>query len=73
MSSAACRLADHQSAAVESLDRLLGRYGGAILADEPGLGKSFVAAEIARRHENVELIVPASLVAQWDETLRHFG
>ena len=70
-------LAEHQLVAVERLDRLLSSYGGAILADEPGLGKSFVAAELARRESMrggaIECVVPASLVRQWEETLARFG
>jgi superfamily II DNA or RNA helicase len=66
-------LAAHQLEAVERIGQLLHRYGGAILADEAGLGKSFVAAAVARQHRDVELIVPASLVPQWRDTLRDFG
>ena len=73
----ASRLAEHQLVAVERLERLLDRYGGAILADEPGLGKSFVAAELARRGtmrgQTIECIVPASLVPQWEQTFARFG
>lgn len=68
-------LAPHQRDAVERVLALLDRYGGAILADDVGLGKSFVAAAVARasgEHET-ELIVPAPLVAQWRETARAFG
>ena len=70
-------LADHQSAAVRRAIEIIERRGGILLADDPGLGKSFVAAEIARREQErggtIELIVPAPLVAQWNETLRRFG
>lgn len=67
-------LAEHQRSAVERLCVSLDRLGGGILADEPGMGKSFVAAEIARRSgRRVELIVPASLVPQWEETAAAFG
>ena len=70
-------LAEHQLEAVERIEEILRRYGGALLADEPGLGKSFVAAEVARREitrgASVELVVPASLVPQWSATLRSFG
>src|SRR5213076_1008794 len=52
---------------------LLDRYGGAILADDVGLGKSYVAAAVAATMRcAVEVIVPASLVPQWRETLRTF-
>jgi superfamily II DNA or RNA helicase len=70
-------LAEHQRDAVRLASEILDRCGGAILADEPGLGKSFIAAEIARCEEqrgaSIEAIVPASLVGQWHETLRRFG
>ncbi len=56
---------------------VLAARGGVLLADEPGLGKSFVAAAIAaewqRRGAAIDLVVPAGLVAQWCETLRDFG
>lgn len=69
-------LAEHQLDAAERLVPLLRRYGGAILADEPGLGKSFVAADVARRWwiagAKIEVVVPASLVDQWRDTLRRF-
>ncbi len=70
-------LAEHQrSAAVRALG-VLDAHGGVILADEPGLGKSFVAAavaaEFAERGAAVDVIVPAGLVSQWSETLRRFG
>jgi superfamily II DNA or RNA helicase len=70
-------LAPHQCAAVTRALSLIARYGGAILADDVGLGKSFVAASVAahfqRRGSAVEMIVPASLIAQWRETLRDFA
>jgi len=69
-------LAPHQCSAVERALALIARYGGAILADDVGLGKSYVAARVAaewqRRGSDVEIVVPASLVAQWRETLREF-
>src|SRR5687768_17389713 len=66
-------LAAHQTgAAARALD-LLSRYGGVLLADDVGLGKSFVAAEVMRRFVGeCELIVPAALVTQWRETLAQF-
>ena len=61
-------LADHQIDAVERALEILGAFGGVILADDVGLGKSFIAAEIARRlRYETELIVPASLIQQWRE------
>jgi len=64
-------LAPHQLDALDRLMQLLDLRGGAILADDVGLGKSFVAAAVAcamrQRGYDVTLIVPASLVAQWRE------
>jgi len=66
-------LAPHQTEAVARALLELERRGGVILADEVGLGKSFVAAEVIRRLGlEAELIVPAALVAQWRETLAQF-
>ncbi len=70
-------LAPHQSEAVARILALLERYGGAILADDVGLGKSYVAtavaAEMQSRRCAIEIIVPAALIAQWRDTLRDFG
>ncbi|HEX8154008.1 MAG TPA: DEAD/DEAH box helicase [Thermoanaerobaculia bacterium] len=65
-------LAEHQSEAVARCRELLGRYGGALLADEVGLGKSFVAAAVAKEFAEVELIVPVALIEQWRATLARF-
>ena len=68
-------LAPHQRDAVDRIRILLDRFQGAILADEVGLGKSFVAAAVAvaLSSNTIEVIVPASLVDQWKETLGDFG
>ncbi|HVE70886.1 MAG TPA: helicase-related protein [Thermoanaerobaculia bacterium] len=66
-------LAAHQNEAAARALELLRAHRGAVLADEPGLGKSFVAAEVMRAFDEVDLIVPAALVAQWRETLEQFG
>ncbi len=70
-------LAEHQRAAAASTIDLLTRYRAAILADDVGLGKSFVASEVARYFQSlgtaIELVVPATLVRQWRETLTSFG
>lgn len=65
-------LAAHQTDAVERVLELLSTRRGALLADDVGLGKSFIAAEVMRRFDRVDLIVPAALVEQWRETLRSF-
>ncbi|HEY5610847.1 MAG TPA: DEAD/DEAH box helicase, partial [Thermoanaerobaculia bacterium] len=69
-------LAPHQATAVSRLLAMLEWRRGAILADDVGLGKSYVAAGVAReliaRGIDVDIIAPASLVAQWKETLQAF-
>jgi len=65
-------LAAHQTDAVERVLNLLSTRRGALLADDVGLGKSFIAAEVMRRFDRVDLIVPAALVEQWRETLQSF-
>jgi SNF2 family DNA or RNA helicase len=67
-------LAEHQLVAAARVRELLRTRGGAILADEVGLGKSYVAAAVARAWRGpVELVLPAGLVAQWRGTLMQFG
>jgi superfamily II DNA or RNA helicase len=70
-------LAPHQREAVSRALALIARHDGAILADDVGLGKSYVAAciaaELQRRGSRVEIVVPASLVSQWRETLCDFN
>jgi superfamily II DNA or RNA helicase len=70
-------LAPHQREAVTRALALIARHGGAILADDVGLGKSYVAAcvatELQRRGSRVEIVVPASLVSQWRDTLCDFA
>jgi Helicase conserved C-terminal domain len=66
-------LAPHQVPAAERLCALLGRYGGALLADAPGLGKSYVALAVALAvGEPFALVVPAVLVEQWRALLARF-
>jgi superfamily II DNA or RNA helicase len=70
-------LAPHQREAVSRALALIARYGGTILADDVGLGKSYVAARVAAelqcRGSCVEIVVPASLVSQWRDTLCYFN
>ncbi|HEX4560928.1 MAG TPA: hypothetical protein VH113_03775, partial [Gemmatimonadales bacterium] len=66
-------LAVHQRPAALRLAAIVARYGGAVLADAPGLGKSYVALAVAlMRSEPFALVVPAVLVRQWRQLCRHF-
>src|SRR5256886_4715752 len=66
-------LAAHQRPAADRLTAILERYGGALLADAVGLGKSYVALAVAlARSEPFTLVVPGVLVPQWRALLaRH--
>jgi len=67
-------LAPHQVPAAARLTTIMARHGGALLADEVGLGKSYVALAVAlARHEPFTLVVPAVLVSQWRDLLTRFG
>src|SRR5881394_1224372 len=67
-------LAPHQIPAAERLSAIIRRHGGALLADEVGLGKSYVALAVAlARQEPYALVVPAVLVSQWRDLLNRFG
>ena len=59
-------LAPHQAPAARRLTAIIARYGGAVLADAVGLGKSYVALAVARMLGGpFTLVVPAVLVDQW--------
>ena len=58
-------LKPHQVDAVHRLRTALHAYGGALLADAPGLGKTFVALAVARDYCGAVVAGPAALRAQW--------
>jgi len=65
-------LLDHQRAAVSRLCELLGCWGGAILADSTGLGKTYVALAVAAvRSGGTTVVAPAALRDQWLDAARH--
>lgn len=58
------------------IDRI-NQYGGVIIADVVGLGKSIIASAIAfnmaqKEHLNVVIISPPHLMTQWEEYQAHF-
>lgn len=59
-------LLPHQVAALDWLRPRLARYGGALLADPPGLGKTYVALAVAAEQQLVPLVIaPAALRQRW--------
>lgn len=73
----AAGLASHQLRAYERACSILDRYGGVIIADSVGLGKTFVALRLlARARSNSEravVIVPAALRGQWERELQYLS
>ncbi len=69
-------LAAHQASAAARLAAILSVFPGAILADEVGMGKSWIAAAMAReeirRGRAVEILAPASLLEMWTGVLEQF-
>ena len=59
----------HQRSAVARIRRQLANYGGALLCDEVGLGKTYVALAIAEEHDPVTVIAPAALSGMWRQAL----
>ncbi len=66
-------LRPHQVSAVGRLRSALSEMGGALLADEAGLGKTYVAAALAREALHPLIIAPAALRPMWMEALRRSG
>jgi superfamily II DNA or RNA helicase len=67
-------LAPHQATAAARLKEIIGRWGGALLADAAGLGKSYVALAVAAASgQPATLMVPAVLVPQWRALAARLG
>jgi superfamily II DNA or RNA helicase len=66
----AITLRPHQREAVERLRQALADHGGALLADDVGLGKTYVATALAREYECVLVVAPAALRDMWVGALR---
>jgi hypothetical protein len=63
----------HQVDAVVRIRSALGRLQGALLADDVGLGKTFVALAVARDYECAHVLAPAALVPMWRDAARRTG
>ena len=63
-------LLPHQRGAARQVAARLATFGGALLADAVGLGKTYVALAVATRYPSAAAIVPAALVAQWRRVAR---
>lgn len=61
----AVRLLPHQVRAVERLPGIIARFGGAMLCDAVGVGKTYVALAIAARYDRCIVVAPAVLRDMW--------
>jgi superfamily II DNA or RNA helicase len=66
-------LRSHQVDAVRRLRAIIGRHGGALLCDEVGLGKTYVALAVARFHARPLVVAPASLQPMWLDSAHRAG
>ncbi len=58
-------LKPHQQWAVTRAEAALEEFGGVLLCDDVGLGKTFVATAIARRFDHTLIVAPAALSSMW--------
>lgn len=66
-------LRDHQHEAVAQLTRILAEYRGALLADDVGLGKTFVALAVSRQYDTVHVVAPVTLLPTWRSAAARAG
>lgn len=66
-------LRPHQQSAVDRVRHAISQYGGALLADEVGLGKTFVAIALIRDARHALVVAPAALRDIWRDALDRGG
>ena len=63
----------HQLSAVTRLEAAIERFNGAMLCDDVGMGKTYVAIAVARRFAKVLVVIPAALAPMWHSALSRTG
>lgn len=63
----------HQCQAVRRLRTIVALHGGALLADEVGLGKTYVALALVAEMEHPVVVAPASLRTMWQRASERCG
>ncbi|MDQ6768569.1 MAG: DEAD/DEAH box helicase [Gemmatimonadota bacterium] len=66
-------LQPHQLSAVARIEGALDEFGGALLCDEVGMGKTFVALAVARPYSRRLVVAPAALAQMWSQALEATG
>ncbi|HJP60424.1 MAG TPA: SNF2-related protein [Gemmatimonadaceae bacterium] len=59
----------HQLSALRRLDEAIDEFNGALLCDEVGMGKTYVALAVSRRFSKRLIVAPAALVSMWEAAL----
>jgi hypothetical protein len=62
-------LRPHQQSAVGRAEAALEEFGGVLIGDDVGMGKTFVATAIARRYAHSLIVAPAALASMWRDAL----
>jgi superfamily II DNA or RNA helicase len=62
-------LKPHQQSAVTRAEEALEEFGGVLICDDVGMGKTFVATAIAHRFSHSLVIAPAALASMWRDAL----
>ena len=66
-------LHSHQRSGVVRIMRAIDEFGGALLCDEVGLGKTYTAAAVMRQFASSVVVAPAALVPMWSSALDRSG
>ncbi len=66
-------LQPHQAEAVARIQAAISNYGGALLCDPVGTGKTFSALGLAARYDRVTLVAPAVLEDMWTDASAKAG
>lgn len=59
----------HQRSAIERLQVAIDRFNGALLCDDVGMGKTYVAIGIAKEFRQPLVVAPAALIPMWRAAL----
>jgi superfamily II DNA or RNA helicase len=62
-------LRPHQQSAVGRAEAALEEFGGVLIGDDVGIGKTFVATAITRRYAHSLIVAPAALASMWRDAL----
>ncbi|HEX9083205.1 MAG TPA: helicase-related protein, partial [Gemmatimonadaceae bacterium] len=66
-------LQPHQISAVSRLRVALDQFGGALLSDDVGMGKTYVATAVAQEYARRLVVAPAALTPMWRAALTATG